>query len=174
MKKICRKDWENILTLALGIALLPAVWAVVSKYIGITTGSVALICAAVYVTNGNKLQDGIRISIGFICGDIWACCALKIMDIMRFNPDVELFITLFILGGLAVIIASVCKRWIYLPAWLCGWAVGLTIMAPVGIGKLGSLPVQIAAAMLAGVWYVGAGVDKFQKLILKSFRQSGR
>lgn len=44
----------NILTLAFGIALLPPIWAVLSPYAGITTGAVALICAGLYVTNGNK------------------------------------------------------------------------------------------------------------------------
>ena len=45
-------------TLALGIALLPPIWAVLSSAVGITTGAVALICAGVYVANGNKTQDG--------------------------------------------------------------------------------------------------------------------
>lgn len=164
-----RKEWPNILTLAFGIALLPPSWAVISQYFGITTGSVALICAGVYVANGNKIEDGVRISIGFLCGDIWACCALKIMSIMQLNANVELFITLFVLGGLAVIVSSLFSKWIYLPAWLCGWAIGLTIMTPVGINNLGSLPIQIGVSMLAGVWYVGTGVDKFQRLLLKLF-----
>lgn len=167
MSKRDKNEWINILTLALGIALLPPLWAVLSPHIGVSTGAVALICAGLYVANGNKVQDGVRISIGFLCGDFWAYCALKIMDVMNLSPDVELFITLFVLGGAAVIIGCIFSRWIYLPAWLCGWAIGLTIMAPVGMGKLNSLPIQIGAAMLAGVWYVGAGVDKFQKLLIK-------
>ncbi|MDF2872549.1 MAG: putative rane protein [Anaerocolumna sp.] len=153
----------NLLTLALGIALLPPIWAVISPYLGITTGAVALICAGVYVTNGNKRSDGLSISVGFLCGDIWAVTALAIMKQMKFNEDLELFLTLFLLGAVAVIIANLMPRFIFLPAWLCGWAIGLTIMAPAE--NIGTLPYQIGAAMLVGVWYVGAGVDIFQKLV---------
>ncbi|HBF1431441.1 TPA: DUF1097 domain-containing protein, partial [Clostridioides difficile] len=45
---------KEILTLSMGIALLPPLWAVLAPYIGIKTGAVALICAGLYVTNGNK------------------------------------------------------------------------------------------------------------------------
>jgi hypothetical protein len=169
--KMSKKEWPDILTLALGIALLPSIWAVISPYIRISTGAVALICAAVYVANGNKIEDGIKISIGFLCGDIWACFALKMMDIMQFNPNVELFITLFVLGLLAVIISGLFTKWIYLPAWLCGWAVGLTIMTTDRINNLGSLAIQIGLSMLVGVWYVGAGVDKFQKFLFKLYNR---
>lgn len=160
-----KEKWINVLSLALGIALLPPLWAVVSPYMGITTGAVALICAGVYVANGNKIKDGISISIGFLCGDIWAVTALFLMEEMRFNPDFELFFTLFVLGALAVIIVNIVPKYIFLPAWLCGWAIGLTILAPIGIQNIGNLPFQIAGAMLVGVWYVGAGVDKFQKVV---------
>lgn len=170
-KKESREKWMLILTLAFGIALLPPIWAVLAPYSGITTGAVALICAAVYVANGNKIEDGITMSAGFLCGDLWAVLALKLMAVMTFNPDFELFLTLFILGGIAVIIASLLSRFIYLPAWLCGWAIGLTIMAPVGLEKIGSLPIQIGVAMLAGVWYVGAGVDWFQRLLVKAIKK---
>lgn len=161
------QKWKNILTLALGIALLPPIWAVLAPHFGITTGAVALICAGVYVANGNKIKDGIKISVGFICGDLWALLALFLMKIMNFNEELELFVTLFVLGGLAVIISSLIPKVIYTPSWLCGWAIGLTIMAPVGIEKVGTLPIEIGVAMLVGVWYVGAGVDAFQKLLLK-------
>lgn len=50
----------NILTLAFGIALLPPIWAVLSPYAGITTGAVALICAGLYVTNGNKKENALK------------------------------------------------------------------------------------------------------------------
>lgn len=159
------------MTLALGIALLPPIWALISPYMGISTATVALICAAVYVASGNKIEDGVRISIGFLCGDVWACCALEMMSVMQFDPNVELFTTLFVLGLLAVIISALFTRWIYLPAWLCGWAVGLTIITPDKIDNLGSLAVQVGASMLVGVWYIGAGVDRFQKLLLKLYNK---
>ena len=143
------------LTLALCTALLPPIWAVAAPYFGVTTGAVALICAGLCAAGGDKAADAPRISVGFLLGDFWAWLALVVMDKMPWNPDLELFVTLFVMGGLAVILAGLAPRWIFCPAWLCGWAIGLTILSPVGLENLGSLPLQIAAAMLAGVWYVG-------------------
>ena len=154
MKK--KIDWANVFTLAFTIAFLPPIWAVLSPYIGVTTGAVALICAGLYVAAGNDIKKAVAISLGFLCGDVWAVIAIKVQEMMNFNPDAELYLTLFVMGGLAVIIGSVFEKFIFVPAWLCGWAIGLTIMAPIGIGNIGTLPLQIGAAMLAGVWYVGA------------------
>ena len=156
-----------MLTLALGIALLPPIWAVLAPVIGVTVGAVALICAGVYVSNGNKKEDALKIAIGFLLGDIWAVIAIFVMEKLTFNPNVELYCTLFVMGGLAVIIGETLHKIIFTPAWLCGWAIGLTIMGPMKIAEIGSLPIQIGAAMLAGVFYVGVGVDAFQKLLLR-------
>lgn len=165
-----RERRKQILALALGIAAIPPLWAVVAPYMGITTGAVALICAGLFVANGNQYKDALRICAGFLLGDIWAVAALKIMDIMTLNPDLELYITLFLLGGLAVILSSLAEKFIFLPAWLCGWAIGLTIMAPAGIGAIGTLPVQIGISMVAGVIYVGIGVDLLQKMVVMAWK----
>ena len=157
----------NKITLALGIALLPPIWAVLSPYAGITTGAVALICAGLYVTNGNKVSDALKITLGLLCGDIWAVLAVFIMEKLSFNPNAELYGTLFVLGGIAVLIGETIQKYIFTPAWLCGWAIGLTIMGPMSIGEIGTLPIQIGAAMIAGVIYVGIGVDAFQKKLIK-------
>lgn len=143
------------LTLAFCIALLPPIWAVAAPYLNVTTGAVALICAGLCAANGDKAADAVKISIGFLLGDFWAWLAVWVMDVMPWNPDAELFGTLFVMGGLAVIFSSLAPKWIFCPAWLCGWAIGLTIMAPGGLENVGTLPWQIAAAMLVGVWYVG-------------------
>lgn len=158
---------KEVWTLALGIALLPPVWAVLSPFIGVQTGAVALICAAIYVANGNKAADGVKISVGFLLGDAWAVAALGLMKLLMLDESLETFLILFVLGGLAVLVSGALPRCIYLPSWLCGWAIGLTVMAPIGFDAIGTLPVQIGVAMLAGVWYVGWGVDRFQRLLSK-------
>lgn len=158
--------WINITALALGIAGLPPLWAVVSPFWGVSTGAVALICAGLYVANGNKRRDAVKITIGFLLGDFWAVTALRMMSILEINPHLELYLTLFILGGLAVILGELFSRFIYLPSWLCGWAIGLTIMGPLSLEELGSLPLQIGASMIVGVVYVGIGVDLFQKALV--------
>ena len=162
----------NKLTLALGIALLPPIWAVLAPYAGITTGAVALICAGLYVTNGNKVSDALKITLGFLCGDIWAVIAVFLMEKMSFDPRVELYATLFVMGGIAVLIGETVPKFIFTPAWLCGWAIGLTIMGPMAIAEIGTLPLQIGAAMIAGVVYVGIGVDAFQKRLIKQIRKA--
>lgn len=164
----------NKLTLALGIAFMPPIWAVLSPYIGVSVGAVALICAGLYVANGNKREDALRITVGFICGDIWAVLAVWIMEILPFHPDAELYGTLFVLGGAAVLIGETFPKIFYTPSWLCGWAIGLTIMGPMQIHEIGSLPVQIGAAMLAGVVYVGIGVDAFQKMLIRCIAKRER
>ena len=40
-------------------------------------------------------------------------------------------------------------------------------MGPMKISEIGSLPIQIAVAMIAGVVYVGIGVDALQKFLIK-------
>lgn len=160
------EKWDT-LTLAFCIALLPPIWAALSPHVGVSTGAVALICAGLYVANGNRACDALKISIGFLLGDFWAWAALHIMDLMDWNPDLEVFITLFVMGGLAVLISGAAPKWIFCPAWLCGWAIGLTIMTPLGMEGMKGYPVQIGAAMLVGVWYVGLLLDKLQKWMKK-------
>ena len=53
-RKKMRQSKKEILTLALGIALLPPLWAIFAPYIGVTTGAVALICAGLYVQTGTR------------------------------------------------------------------------------------------------------------------------
>lgn len=163
MKKLNADVW----TLALGVAFFPPIWAVLAPYLNVSTGAVALICAGLYAANGNKRENAGKISIGFLLGDFWAVVALKIMDVLQFNENVELFVTLFVLGGLAVLISALVPRWIFCPAWLCGWAIGLTILSPAGYQNIGTVPIQIGAAMIVGVWYVGVFVDLIQKKVLK-------
>lgn len=158
---------KEALSLAFCIALFPPIWAVAAPYLNVNTGAVALICAGVYVANGNRLQDAMKISAGFLLGDFWAWLALKVMDLVPWNEDLELFLTLFVMGGLAVLISSALPKFIFCPAWLCGWAIGLTILAPMGSAQAGSYPIQIAVSMLMGVWYVGALLDKIQKKLLQ-------
>lgn len=157
----------NMLTLAFGIAFMPPIWAVLAPFIGVDTGAVALICAGLFVANGNKRQDTLKISIGFLLGDLWALTAVWIMETLQWNPNVELYLTLFILGGIAVIVGETFAKMIYTPSWLCGWAIGLTIMGPLKMDRIGTLPVQIGIAMLVGVIYVGVGVDAFQRMLIR-------
>lgn len=166
-----REKWINVFTLAFTVAFLPPFWAVASTYVGVTVGAVALICAGLFAVLNNDIKMALPVSLGFLCGDVWAVIAAKVMGASTLGPNLTVYCTLFIMGGLAVIIGSILEKWIFVPAWLCGWAIGLTIMGPMDSTALGTMPVQIGAAMLAGVWYVGVVGDLFQKLLIKIFKK---
>jgi hypothetical protein len=158
---------KEVLVLALAIAVLPPLWAVAAPYLGIKTGAVALICAGLYATNGNRFEDGLKITAGFWLGDLWAVLSLVIMEAVHWNDNLELFFTLAVLGALAVTAASVLERFVFLPSWLCGWAIGLSLMSPQCLQTDKTMPFQIGIAMAVGVWYVGAGVNYFTKILLR-------
>ena len=155
------------MTLALLIAILPPAWAVVSPYLGNTVGPVALIAAGIYGTNGNKWEDAHKIALGYLAGDIWAYAATVIMASTPFNADLTLFMTLAVLGFLAVVISQYFPDIFHMPSWLAGWAIGMLAMNLDHSTPLLSLTAQIAAAMLVGVYYVGALLDKIHRMINK-------
>ncbi|MBR3158351.1 MAG: DUF1097 domain-containing protein [Atopobiaceae bacterium] len=156
---------DSRLTLAISIGLLPPIWAVVSGHLGITCGAVALICAGIYVSAGNKVELGLPMSLGFLLSDLIAVCAIWLMENLPFPADVNTFLTLAVLGFCAVMFCTRLEKVFFLPAVLSGWAVGLTVMGPLGFANLGTMPLQVAIAMLAGVWYAGFAVDVFSRLI---------
>lgn len=158
---------KEIITLALLIALMPPAWAVLSPYIGISVGPVALICAGIYATNGNKFEDAHKIALGYLAGDIWALIAFEIMAHTPINADLTLFLTLAVFGFILVIISARFENIIHMPSWLTGWAIGMLTMNLDTSTPVMSLTVQIAVAMLAGVYYVGALLDKVHRLLNK-------
>lgn len=167
MINIKHNKYTPTLTLAFCIALFPPIWAVFAPYINVTTGSVALICAGLYVAHGNKSSNALKISIGFLLGDIWAVIAIKFMSLSPLSANLTLFITLFVMGGLAVLLSALAPNFIDTPSWLCGWAIGLTILTNIEQAKVLSFAAQIAVSMLAGVWYVGVFVGVVQTFMIK-------
>lgn len=158
---------KEVLTLALLIAIMPPAWAVLSPYLGISVGPVALICAGIYATNGNKFSDAHKIALGYLAGDIWALIAFEIMAHTPINPDLTLFLTLAVFGFILVIISDKFKNIIHMPSWLTGWAIGMLAMNLDTSTPVMSLTVQIAVAMLAGVYYVGALLDRVHRALNK-------
>ena len=156
---------KEILTLALLIALLPPAWAVASPYLGNSVGPVALIAAGIYAANGNKWEDAHKIALGYLAGDIWALAATAVMARTPLDPDVTLFAVLAVLGFMAVVISQKLPSLFYMPSWLAGWAIGMLAMNLDKTTSLMSLTVQIGAAMLVGVYYIGALVDRLHRLM---------
>ena len=158
---------KEVLTLALLIAIMPPAWAVASPYLGNSVGPVALICAGIYAANGNKFKDAHKIALGYLAGDIWALISFEIMAQTPINPDVTLFLTLAVMGFVLVLISSRFSNIIFMPSWLAGWAIGMLTMNLDTMTPVLSLTVQIAAAMLIGVYYVGALLDKVHRILNK-------
>ena len=158
---------REVITLALLIAVMPPLWAVLSPYMGISVGPVALICAGIYATNGNKFEDAHKIALGYLAGDIWALIVNQIMAHTPLNPDLTLFLAFAVFGFILVIISSRFANIIHMPSWLTGWAIGMLAMNLDTTTPVLSLTVQIGAAMLAGVYYVGALLDKVHRLLNK-------
>ena len=156
---------KEILTLALLIAVLPPAWAVASPYLGNSVGPVALIAAGIYAANGNKWEDAHKIALGYLAGDLWALAATAVMARTPYDPDVTLFAVLAVLGFMAVVISQKLPSLFYMPSWLAGWAIGMLAMNLDKTTPLMSLTVQIGAAMLVGVYYIGALVDKLHRLM---------
>jgi hypothetical protein len=141
---------------------------VASPYLGNTLGPIALITAGIYATNGNKWEDAHRIAAGCIAGDIWALISATIMAHTTLNPDITLFMTLAVMGFLAVMISQNIPKVFFMPAWLAGWAIGMLTMNLDKTTSLTSLTVQIGISMLVGIYYVGALLDKIHRLMNKT------
>lgn len=156
------------------IGLFPPIWAVWSSMMSIETGAVALICAGLYVINENR-ADATKITIGLFMGDLWAGIAIILQTHLMFPESVNIFTTLCILGMLAVIFSSLVEKYISCPAWLCGWAVGLTVLGKIDLsGNMKSMvgmQIQIAIAMFVGVWYVGVFADYIHNLMEKKIHR---
>ena len=158
---------KETLTLALLIAVMPPAWAVISPYLGNSVGPVALICAGIYATNGNKFRDAHKIALGYLAGDIWALIVFEIMAHTPLNPDLTLFLTLAVFGFILVIISNRFNNIIHMPSWLTGWAIGMLTMNLDKSTPVMSLTVQIAVAMLVGVYYVGSLLDLVHRSLNK-------
>lgn len=156
---------KEILVLALLVAILPPAWAVFSPYIGIQVGPIALIAAGIYGTNGNNFKDALKISGGYLAGDLWGVLSNIVVSKTSFNPDVTLFCTLFVLGFLVVIISNKLPQLLYMPSWLTGWAIAMLTFNLDTKTSLLSLAIQVGIAMLVGVYYVGALLDKIHRIV---------
>lgn len=165
---------KEILTLALLVAILPPAWAVASPYIGVKVGPIALIAAGIYGTNGNNFKDAFKIAAGYLAGDLWGIISSLIMAHTTLNGDLTLFMTLFVLGFLVVLISQWLPKVFFMPSWLAGWAIAMLTFNLDTSTSLWSLGLQVGISMLVGVYYVGALMDKIQRVICGADAQKQR
>ncbi len=159
---------KEIFVLALLVAILPPAWAVLSPYIGINVGPIALIAAGIYGTNGNNFKDAFKIAMGYLAGDVWGVLANVFTANSPLNADLSLFLALFVLGFLVVIISNWLPQIFFMPSWLAGWAIAMLTFSLNTQTPLVNLAIQVGVAMLVGVYYVGALLDKVHRIICKN------
>jgi len=145
--------------LTLLIAVIAPLWAAVSSALGLLTGAAALICAGLYVINGSKRENGLKITLGLLAGNIWAYLVMLVMGALvpalGIFPPVVLYCVLFVFVIPAVFISLYVDKFFDLSSWLTGWAVTLTIFSFVEPAEYLTLLWHIAIAMVAGVWLIG-------------------
>lgn len=157
---------KDALPTAIAIALLPPLWAVISSCAGIEFGWVALACGGIYVAAGDDIKKAPSISLGFIMGCVWGYLADKCMQIQLLDANLTVFLVLCIMGFLCVIISfTILDNKVYLPAWLASWAVALGIFGQASHEHVLGTFVKLLIAMLAGVWYIGAFNNYFQRCL---------
>ena len=123
------KKFTVVALLALLIAVIAPLWATLSALFGLRTGAVALICAGLYVANGSKVGNALKITLGFLAGDLWGFLTVRALGAitLSINPNVLLFLVLFVFVIPAVFISCYLDKIFDLSAWLAGWAVTLIL-----------------------------------------------
>ena len=154
---------------AIGVALLPPIWAVLSELCGIEFGWIALATAGIYVAAGDNIKNGLSISGGFLMGCVWGYVATKILKHYScINHYLLLFSVLCIMGFICVILAfTILEKVVFLPAWLGSWAIALGTFGQADTSAMGITFIKLFIAMLVGVWYIGAFNNYFQNFIRK-------
>jgi hypothetical protein len=147
---------KKVLLFALLVGILPPAWAVLSGHIGVSVGPVALITAGIYNADPNHKKNIWKHCLGLLFGDLWSLLSCLLIGKLPFSPDVSVYLTLFIFGIVAIFLATALEAYVFLPCWLSGWAIGMTILNLNDASQMFSLTIQIAISMLVGVWYVGA------------------
>ncbi|KIU21776.1 DUF1097 domain-containing protein [Weissella cibaria] len=111
------------IALALFVAAIPSLWAVVAPFIGVTVGAATLIVVGFFVASGNDPKNKWRLLFGMWLGIPWGMMAVTFPGLTGW-PKLTLYVTLFVLGGLAVLISSMpgIRNWVDTAAWLTGWA----------------------------------------------------
>ena len=122
---------------------------------------------AVYNEECARFMENPDGAAGYLAGDIWSYAVTVLMASTPFNPDLTLFVLLAVFGFLAVVISQNLPSLFHMPSWLAGWAIGMLTMNLDKTTPLLSLTVQIGVAMLVGVYYIGALIDKIHRIINK-------
>lgn len=170
-----QKEKRNgILALAIGVAIIPALWAVLTPYIKINAGAAALVAASIFFAYGGKVKH-INAALGFMMGLASGVLAVLMILNLPFTPDINLFLTLAVVAGGSVILAlTICSSFTDLSSWLGGLAITVLVIVmamqggmPPQISAWGNIILSLAVNMLAGVYVIGGVMMKLVGFIGK-------
>lgn len=154
---------RKALPAAVGVALLPPLWAVISSNAGIKFGWVSLACAGMLLPFHKPLKVGLRQSLSFLMGCIWGLTATISLQWLPLPQSISLFIVLCIWGFFAVYLSEVAFHKVTtLSIWLGSWAIALGLFGECIPSQYGITFLKLFIAMLSGVWYIGLFNQKFQ------------
>lgn len=162
---------KEILTLALSVGIMVPIWGTFHSMIGIGMTWPAFASAALFFAANCKIKDSINISFGHAIGVMWGIIFLNIVNapqLSQYNNQVILFVTLCVLGILAVFVTNIgFKLLSHLPSLFSGWAITVGGLGNITLTNWGSTPLDILLSIMAGIFIVGLGILKVQSCLLK-------
>lgn len=148
---IKKETWSMVI----GISIIPAVWAVIANHIGVTIAAVSMISACPYVLAGKNAKDAVAMTLGLFLGIVWARLTFVLMGALTFNPDLVTFLVLAFMVAILIIIDSFIPKIVDCVAWLCGFAIAITVLGSCTPDVLNTMSLHLVLAMAVGVWCVG-------------------
>jgi len=141
--------------MVIGISIIPAIWAVIANHIGVTIAAVSMISACPYVLAGKNAKDACSMTLGLLLGIVWARLTFILMGALTFNPDLVTFLVLVFMVAILIVIDSFIPKYVDCIAWLCGFAIAITVLGPCTPDVINTMSLHLALAMVVGIWCVG-------------------
>lgn len=165
---IKKETWAMVI----GISFVPAVWAVIANHIGVEIAATAMISACPYVLAGKTVKDSLSMTVGLLLGIVWTRITFLLMSSLTFNADIVTFVVLVVMVALAIIISSFAPKAIHCVSWLCGFALGLTVLGLSDVSAYNIMSLKLALAMIVGDWCVGFLGSKIIGACMKAFNKN--
>jgi len=143
--------------MVIGVAIIPALWAIFGNHVGLTIAGVSMVGASMLILAGPDKKTALSVTLGLLLGVLWARVTMVLMGVFmpKFNADIVTFVVLFVMTALAIILNSYVPQHINLPSWLGGFAIASTILGPLAPEVVNTMTVQLVIALIFGVWGVG-------------------
>lgn len=162
---------KEVLTLLLSVGIIVPIWGTFHSLIGIEMTWPAFASSALFFAANCKIEDSMNIAFGHAVGVVWGMMFLNILNFTGFaqyDSQVVLFITLCILGMLAVFVTSIgFKLLSHLPSLFSGWAITVGALGSTSLVNWGNQPLDVLLSTAAGIFIVGVGISKIQSYLLK-------